>query len=350
MDKARKIIIFSLTRSGCIAYTNELLKSFDKYNPIVYVNEESQSQFFKTYNTIKTYNGYFSFFIKSIQFIFIARSLLKEIKKKTKYPILYLPSFHPWNYILSTLAKPLDIPVILTVHDYFTHPGEKNIIVEKLQKMTMANSQKVVFLSHHERHKAIMDKQISNEKTFVLPHPLYRDVAQNILEYNPRPNLLFLGRIKKYKGIDLLINAVKKLDINTLTIAGHGNIKVNEGKKINLINKRLSDTEMMNLLDSHEILVLPYKEASQSGVLALGLSKQMVMVISDLPGLREQISERSAIWSDANENAIVEKINSFIKSRESFDAIKNQLAIEKDERQKMWNSTFKSLINQLQEL
>ncbi len=343
MDKARKIIIFSLTRTGCIEYTTELLRAFQPHNPIVFVNKTVAHQYQYDVKTIKTYSGLISFLYSSAFFFFNIKKIIQGIKTEYKAVTIYLPSFHFWNYFIARQARKEGIPCFVTVHDYKTHIGERSRTVEWVQKLTMSLATNLVFLSQSETDKAVKGK-FNNNKIFHLPHPNFDVESINKLPHNNKPNILFIGRLKEYKGFNLLIDSIKDLDIEKLTIAGQGKTPLKSNGKIKIINGYINDDKLEYLLDTHEILVLPYLEATQSGVLSLGFSKNMVMVVSDQPGLREQISDKSCLWIEPNSTALKNAIQKLIKNEELYINIKKNSKLEKTEFEKKWNDTFNRLI------
>jgi len=122
-------------------------------------------------------------------------------------------------------------------------------------------------------------------------------------------SIIFFGRLLKYKGIELLLDSIisiqDKININ-LTIAGIGNIekyqkKIDKIKNINIFNKWLSDKEIINLFDKNDLCILPYIEASQSGIVPISFMTGTPIIATDVGGLSEQI--------DHNYNGLLVRIN-----------------------------------------
>jgi len=346
LDKARKIIIFSLTRSGCIEYTIELLRAFVPYSPIVYVNNSVADKYNSEVRTLRTYTGFLTFIFSTFLFFFKSKKIIQHLKKENSSIAIYLTSFHFWNYLLAVRAKKEKIPCYLTVHDYKTHRGEKSKFVEWVQKETMKSATKIIFLSISESKKAL-GENFQQNKIFHLPHPIFKGSSLNKLPHNKKPNLLFVGRLKEYKGIQILNEAIKDLNIEKLTIAGAGKTTTPSNSKIKLYNNYISDEQLNQLLCSHEILVLPYLEATQSGILSLGLSKNIVMIISKLPGLEEQVSSASCLWIEPNAQSLKNAIQSLIDDESLYKRVKENAKTEKENFEKEWRNTFLKLINQI---
>jgi glycosyltransferase involved in cell wall biosynthesis len=117
-----------------------------------------------------------------------------------------------------------------------------------------------------------------------------------------RPSALFLGLIRSYKGLDVLLRAWGEALLPegaTLTIAGESYLgrgrleraiaaTPNAGR-IRLIDRYVSDEERWRLLLAAHALVLPYRTASQSGVLPLALAAGVRVIASDAGGLAEPL-------------------------------------------------------------
>ena len=139
-----------------------------------------------------------------------------------------------------------------------------------------------------------------------------------------RDRLLFLGRGVKYKGLENLIAAVADLPIQQLTIAGKMTYSLTAtSEKIDIIDDYISEDRMKELLLSHHILVLPYTEASQSGILTIGIAAEMVMVISKVGGLEEQLASDAAIWVAPTVASLKAGLQELIGSRTRYEGTKS---------------------------
>jgi D-inositol-3-phosphate glycosyltransferase len=135
--------------------------------------------------------------------------------------------------------------------------------------------------------------------------------------------ILFFGRIRPYKGIEHLLAAFKLLPVNAranyrLIVAGEpkkgseeylGEIQqtietgFEEGQVIVRI-QFIPDEEMELYLKAADVLVLPYKEIFQSGVLFLAYSFGLPVVATDVGSFREEIVEgRTGFLSPSGEPA-----------------------------------------------
>lgn len=105
---------------------------------------------------------------------------------------------------------------------------------------------------------------------------------------------LFFGRIDKYKGIDTLLRTYSQWDGNrTLVIAGGGRLQVEEqamiekDSRVILINRYIKDEEMPELFTNARAVLLPYKDATQSGILPIAYMCGKPVICSDVIGISQ---------------------------------------------------------------
>ncbi len=312
--------------------------------PFVITSDTAASHFKKVDYTLKTYNGLVSFIWRTLFFYIKIGSLIRSIKKANPDAVIYFPVFHPWNLLISQSAKRNSVQVISTVHDYKTHIGEGNMLLEWIQRKTMSLSDQIIFLTESERKKAQTTTKDLMEKSLVIPHPILPSGAYNNLEHSTQLKFLFLGRISRYKGIDLIIEAISKNPKLNITVAGQGLYDKKMPVSINYINRHLSDKEIKNLLESHHVLLLPYIDASQSGVLTLGTDAGIPMIISEIEGLQEQVDRKAAYWIEQNAESLSAAMNNLQSDAELYNEIRENLRANKKEKQKLFLFKLNQLI------
>ncbi|GHT48910.1 glycosyl transferase [Bacteroidia bacterium] len=142
------------------------------------------------------------------------------------------------------------------------------------------------------------------------PHPLYdhygekMDVKQARTKLGihlDKKTLLFFGLIRDYKGLDLLIEAMNVLDDEyQLIIAGESYGSFDKYQKqidqssaterIKVINRYIGDADIPILFSAADIIVLPYKSATQSGVIPVAYHFEVPVVTTDVGGLKDAIA------------------------------------------------------------
>jgi glycosyltransferase involved in cell wall biosynthesis len=127
--------------------------------------------------------------------------------------------------------------------------------------------------------------------------------------------LLFFGFIRDYKGLDLLLDALSKLDDSyVLVIAGeaYGNFdkyqkQIDElgiGSRIIKHIRYISDEEVSSFFCSADVCVLPYKSATQSGITSIAYHFNLPIIATDVGGLKEIIRHQSTGFIVEETNAL----------------------------------------------
>lgn len=142
------------------------------------------------------------------------------------------------------------------------------------------------------------------------PHPIYdhygdltpREEALEKLQLDPRFNyLLFFGLIRDYKGLDLLIEALSDKSLSDknikLLVAGEfysNEIQLrNQVKRLNLedkvifYNHYIPNDEVADFFNAADMVVQPYKTATQSGVTQIAYHFLKPMLVTNVGGLPE---------------------------------------------------------------
>jgi len=115
------------------------------------------------------------------------------------------------------------------------------------------------------------------------------------LEGAEGPVILFFGLLRPYKGLDLLLDAFAEVDGAELWIVGNPRmdlapLREAAGRapgRVRLLTRFVDDDEIPAIVRRADLLVLPYRDAEQSGVLYTGLAFGKPMVLSAVGGFPE---------------------------------------------------------------
>ena len=230
--------------------------------------------------------------------------------------VLYVPFLLTWDFLLyPRLHKKMRI--IATLHDPHPHDVSKNPFakwISKQNKKAYKYVNDVVILNN-------TDVQYVRENfcphVHVIPHASFSSYVKEFSNDNGIKNTIgFLGRIEPYKGLDLLVEAFEQLnDKYKLIVAGSGKIdeatydKVRKNDRIELINRYIEDDEFTGLIEKMDFVVLPYKRASQSGVIPLVFAHGKTVVATDVGALKEQVPEGTGMICKSDVSSIVQTIN-----------------------------------------
>ena len=195
------------------------------------------------------------------------------------------------------------------------------------------------FLKACDAFITMSEKVLGDLKTFdnkrpvkLVSHPLYdnfgkpveRQEARQYLNLNPEDKiLLFFGFIRKYKGLDLLLEAMADKRIQQekikLLVAGefyddekiYKDIIQKRGIELNIIlhNHFIQDTEVRYYLSACDGIVQPYRDATQSGVTPLAYHFEKPMIVTNVGGLASMVEqEKSGLICEPNPSSIANTI------------------------------------------
>jgi glycosyltransferase involved in cell wall biosynthesis len=225
--------------------------------------------------------------------------------------VQYLPMLKwrfPPDLLFLEFCRKRGSKIVLTVHDLLPH-DTADVYQQTFQNLYQGVDQ-IICHSDHIRTRLEAEFDVPNHKVEVIPHgPFFYDLPDTDHEATLRtfgmdPTqllVLWQGIIFPYKGIDLLLNAWRKVedgnDTISLVIAGTGAPELLEQireqidrlgvKRVHLHFRFITTEELVALYRAANIVVYPYRAITTSGALATGLALGKTIVASDLPVFRE---------------------------------------------------------------
>jgi len=178
-----------------------------------------------------------------------------------------------------------------------------------------------------------------------VPHPLYDNFGERISREAARKKLkigedekvlLFFGFIRNYKGLDILLDAMKLLSVKPQTsnikllIAGEfyeGSKAYDEQIKqlgiadsLILRTDFIPDSEVKYYLCAADVVVQPYRNATQSGVTPLAYHFEVPMIVTNVGGLPSLVPDgKVGLVAEPNAESIAAKIiEYFDKGADAF--------------------------------
>ena len=202
-----------------------------------------------------------------------------------------------------------------------------------------------------------------NKKKQFIPHPLYDNFGEIISKKQAleRLNLdqeytyiLFFGFIRKYKGLDLLIEAMKSISNPKIKLIVAGEFYEDSRSYLQLINDSkvsdkiilktnfITDSEVKYYFSASDLVVQPYKSATQSGVTPLAYHFETPMIVTNVGGLTGMVPNgKVGLIAEPNPISIAEKINEFFQNQYAEEFKKN-LKVEKQKYS--WSSMTKAIL------
>jgi len=297
------LLIYLGRKGGGNIYSLEMAKALSKKCDLVAMISR-QSQNLEAWRKagislieIDTYESILGVFLSSLnlkKYFYLWRQI-----KAVKPDIIYYSMLHLWTPIINLITP--SIPKITTIHDPIMHKGEKSIILELIQKIAIKQSTMIIILS--KIFIPVIERYgVPKERIKVIPHgefSYYLDKSsENVLR--ERNTILFFGRIREYKGFEVLISAFplikKKIPEAKLLIVGEGDItpyksKLSELQDVEVINHWISDEEVTRFFLKSSVIVLPYTDATQSGIIPIAYMLKVPVISTRVGGIPEQIED-----------------------------------------------------------
>lgn len=248
-------------------------------------------------------------------------------------------------FISSFVNKKLKWKILFITENYISHEG--HFIDRILTRFGLHHAKYFIALSQKVEEE--LKKNFPEKKIFRSELPIYDHLTNNMDDLsNLKKNfsiaedekvILFFGYVRKYKGLDILIEALSLLKEQEykikLLIAG----EFYDDKKlyVDLINKLklnehiiIRDEYIPNEKVNHfflvsDVVVLPYRSATQSGILNLAYGFRKPVIVTKVGGLSEFVINDSTglIVEEPKAELIAEAIERFFSLTNKIDFNKN---------------------------
>jgi starch synthase len=194
-------------------------------------------------------------------------------------------------------------PLIFTIHDFRPHPGDQPSQKTPFCIETFARRRADELIVHTRQTRELAARQlpIDAERISVIPHIQIGEKLSSPADQDEEHLILFFGRIWAYKGLEYLIRAEPLISARVpdvrILIAGHGEgfsrysrMMVHPDRFI-IHNEYISEEHAAEYFQRASVVVLPYIEASQSGVIPLAYTAAKPVVATTVGGLPETVED-----------------------------------------------------------
>jgi starch synthase len=186
-----------------------------------------------------------------------------------------------------------------TFHDPAPHPGDRTLRRDWALDRVLVRTAGLIFVHSDALRDELVRTHGPRAPVVVVPHGSARP---EVAPLPVQPAVLFFGRISRYKGLDVLLDAMaevwKAVPRATLTVAGEGEIEHHPAfrdRRVTIRAEHIPDRELPELFAAASCIALPYRQASQSGVGALAKSHGRPLVVTQVGGLPELVSDGSGL-------------------------------------------------------
>ena len=291
--------------------------------------------------------------------------------RKTAYKIIdiepdlvlfrfWLPFFAPaFSGVAKKIRKYSDATIMVICDNIIPH--EERLLDTRLTKIFFGFIDSFIVLSKKVENELL--SFIPEAKYKYSPHPIYsifnntlsKEQAKAELKLATKKVLLFFGLIREYKGLDILINAMEKIktELEDYTLLIVGECYENENKYTELIKKAgitdnvkchysfIPDNEVGKYFSAADVVVLPYKTASQSGIVQIAYHFDTPVIVSNVGGLPEIVDEgKTGYCVEPNSNAFAKAIKAFYENDNISEMNSN---ISEYKSQFSWDAMVKAI-------
>ena len=255
----------------------------------------------------------------------------------------WLPFMAPaLGTILRRIKKNKHTRIICIADNIIPHehrPGDKaftNFFVKRCDGFITMSEQVM-----NDLLKFVRDKPVK-----LVPHPLYDNFGEIISKIEAREKLkiktdeliiLFFGFIRKYKGLDILLDAMKIIKENTksqrsnLKLLVAGEFYDDEKPYLQQINRLginddvilrtdfIPDSEVKYYLCAADAVIQPYRNATQSGVTPLAYYFEKPMIVTNVGGLPSLVpNEKAGLVTEPTAQSVANAILRFYQLGENY--------------------------------
>lgn len=230
---------------------------------------------------------------------------------------------------------------IFTIHNVCPHGMKEGEVTIYNRTFSKALGLFDDYIVHTESTKDYVVSMLGLKESNV--HVIYHGIFQpenfvfspvNIERENIK--IIMYGFQSYYKGTDVFVKALSLIkdeykDKIEVTICGAFSddyyqtcTSIDTGVKIQWLSRFLSDNELYENIDGSNVIILPYRRISQSGVLLLALNTRRYIIASELPSFKETLKgfPKETFFKNEDANDLARVINKYCAKQIDFEKIK----------------------------
>jgi glycosyltransferase involved in cell wall biosynthesis len=250
-------------------------------------------------DAVDTYASAAGFLLNLPRVPFLARRLVAQARAHRADAVVSVMT-HLWTPLVAPALRRAGIPFVSLVHDAAAHPGDPGLWWDwRLDRELDAASLAIALSAAVETALRARRPRLPVAR---LPLGAHLPAAALGAAHptGRAADFLFFGRFRAYKGLDLLRDAFRLLRRSRpearLRVVGEGDaealapgLSFLEGARVE--PRWVAERDIPTLLAAAGALVLPYREASQSGVVSLAHALGVPVVATPVGGLAEQVTD-----------------------------------------------------------
>ena len=250
--------------------------------------------------------------------------------------VLHVQELHPLLGGWTMLSLRKRIPVVMTVHDPVSHsggPSQHGLFWKTLMWFRRRASRLIVHGPRMQAELERLDRRLAN-RVDVVPHGVLglASAAETACASEPA-TFLFFGRVETYKGLRYLLDAHDILRCrgheSKVIIAGRGQDlethreRLADSPGVELIDRYVPPTDVARLFRRSTAVVLPYTDATQSGVATIALANSRPVIataVGDLPDMVVQ-GRTGLLVPPCDSKSLADAMQTLIRDRELCESL-----------------------------
>lgn len=274
-------------------------------------------------NKVKAFKKYLSDLIK-----------IKKIVEEIKPDVLHVEGIihHECEVPFYKILKKHVNVFCFTVHNILPHEAKKSDEKKLISICSLAD----MLVVHNESSKRLLLDHIGDQKkdnVFVIPHGCYTSYHIKHMETGEPVKFLMFGLLRKYKGIDILLNAIALLPKEVtkrchFVIAGNQQKNYDDTDYIAMRNRLnidekivkfdirfIPDDTLENYFNEADCIIFPYREIYASGALLMAYSFEKPVIASNIPVYYEEtcMGKSGLLFEAGSPQQLANAIESFVK-------------------------------------
>lgn len=332
-----------------------------QYNSLMY-------KYFSEADDVKVY----SFKRQYPEFLFPGKTQFEQGEPAVKIPedknVISIDSVNPFNWLSAGKKIAAENPDLLIFKYWIPYFGPCFAVISYIVKKYSKTDTKVLYICDnvipHEKRSGdkfftklafsqgdyfvVMSKTVEEDlKLFskgkpykLIPHPVYNIFGDKVekpeakdfilkeygIDLQNEKVILFFGYIRKYKGLNYLIDAMpeilKKVKLKLLVVGEYygDEEKYREQirslgleEDIKVVSDFVPDSNVKYFFSASDVVVLPYSDATQSGIIQIAYHYDKPVIATDVGGLAEVVrnNETGLIIEPKNPGAIAKAVTDF---------------------------------------
>jgi glycosyltransferase involved in cell wall biosynthesis len=250
--------------------------------------------------------------------------------------LVHITMASPWDQFYIDIPRRSGSKILLTVHDAEQHLGEESKLLLLLEKRLFGMVDAFAVLSAYSGE--VLRRRLGDKAEIhvVSPGLVMNSSAPGPAKMAPttRPlKFLFFGRIHKYKGLDILLEAWELLKSQNappmqLTVAGSGDLDncraaLARNPEITFMEGWTSDETMAQLFAENDVNLLPYRESYASATSLAGMWAGMPTIATPIGAFREQLfhDQNALIMQDISAQSLAAAMAQVAGSADLFNTL-----------------------------